>query len=110
MTSARDIREQYVGPWLPDPAMLPAEVVQRQESNTRKCYCSPFLCCFETLTPPEWAVFLLREALDFTYDTTASILGKPVMYCRQVFHRAQQRLARDTAVARRPFLACLSGG
>jgi RNA polymerase sigma-70 factor (ECF subfamily) len=53
----------------------------------------------QTLTPPERAVFLLREIFDFPYETIASIIGKSVATCRQIFHRARQHLA----VKRRPF-------
>lgn len=101
MKSAHHTREQYIGTWLPepllpDPAALPAEIVERKETISLA-----FLVLLETLTPPERAVFLLREALDFSYDEIAPILGKSVAACRQIFHRAQQRLAAK----QRPFVA-----
>lgn len=101
MKSARHTREQYIGSWLPeplltDPAALPAEVVERQETIS-----FAFLVLLESLTPPERAVFVLREALDFSYDQIAPILGKSAAACRQMFHRAQQRLVAKN----RPFVA-----
>lgn len=101
MKSAHHTREQYIGAWLPeplltDPAALPAEIVERKETISLA-----FLVLLETLTPPERAVFLLREVLGYSYDEIASILGKSVASCRQIFHRAQQRLAAK----QRPFVA-----
>ena len=58
-----------------------------------------FLILLQTLTPPERAVFLLREIFDYPYETIASIIGKSVATCRQIFHRAQHHLAAN----RRPF-------
>src|SRR6266571_2196355 len=48
---------------------------------------------------PERAVFLLREIFDYPYETIATIVGKSVAACRQIFHRAQRHLAAK----RRPF-------
>ena len=93
MKSARHTREQCIGDWLPeplltDPAEAPADIIERHETISLA-----FLVLLETLTPPERAVFILREAFDFSYDEIAPILGKSVAACRQIFHRAQQRLA-----------------
>lgn len=95
MKSARHTREVYVGEWLPEPlltpsAELPAEIIERQEMIS-----IAFLVLLETLTPPERAVFVLREVLGFSHDEIAAILGKSAVSCRQTFHRAQQRLAAN---------------
>ncbi|HEX8036127.1 MAG TPA: sigma factor-like helix-turn-helix DNA-binding protein, partial [Ktedonobacterales bacterium] len=52
-----------------------------------------FLTLLETLTPPERAVFLLREVFDYSYDEIAAMLDKTPASCRQLLHRAQTRLA-----------------
>jgi RNA polymerase sigma-70 factor (ECF subfamily) len=93
-------RERYVGVWLPEPVLtdaaesLPSEVVERRETVSMA-----FLILLQTLTPPERAVFLLREVFDFPYDTIAKVVSKSVTACRQIFHRAEQHLAAK----RRPF-------
>ena len=100
LKSSRHQRERYVGVWLPEPVLtddgesLPGEVVERREAVSMA-----FLILLQSLTPPERAVFLLREIFDFPYETIASILGKSVATCRQIFHRSQQHLAAK----RRPF-------
>ena len=63
---ARRKREQYLGPWLPEPlltaealeAVSPEERVDREESISLA-----FLLLLEQLQPIERAVFLLREAI-----------------------------------------------
>ena len=93
MKSAHHTREVYFGEWLPEPLLtpsteLPAEILERQEMVS-----VAFLVLLETLTPPERAVFVLREVLGFSHDEIAAILGRSAASCRQTFHRAQQRLA-----------------
>src|SRR5262249_25149864 len=51
----------------------------------------------ESLAPPERAVFILREAFDYDYAEIAQMVGKSAANCRQLFHRARQRLAEHQA-------------
>ncbi len=94
LKSSRHQRECYVGVWLPEPVLtaaaepLPGEIVERREAVSMA-----FLILLQTLTPPERAVFLLREIFDYPYETIATIIGKSVAACRQIFHRAQRHLA-----------------
>lgn len=94
LKSARVQREQYIGTWLPEPlltadtTLAPAETVEQRESLSLA-----FLTLLETLTPPERAVFLLREVFDYSYDEIGTMLDKTPASCRQLFHRAQTRLA-----------------
>lgn len=93
LQSARVRREQYVGPWLPEPLVtgtLP-DPVELSESLTMA-----FLVMLESLSPLERAVFLLAEVFDYRIDEIAVIVGKTSANCRQILHRARE------AVARRP--------
>jgi len=100
LKSSRHQRECYVGVWLPEPMLttnaepLPDEIVEHREAISMA-----FLILLQTLTPPERAVFLLREIFEYPYETIATIIGKSVAACRQIFHRAKQHLAAK----RRPF-------
>ena len=93
---ARRKREQYVGPWLPEPlltsealaAVSPEERVEREESISMA-----FLLVLEQLQPVERAVFLLREVFDYDYAEIASFLSKSEVACRQWFSRAKKHLA-----------------
>src|SRR5262252_3423632 len=75
LKSARATREQYVGPWLPEPVLTsevdsPATVLQRAESVTLA-----FLVLLETLSPEERAVFLLKDVFDYDHSEVAEMLG-----------------------------------
>jgi RNA polymerase sigma-70 factor, ECF subfamily len=94
LKSARAQREQYIGPWLPEPVLTgdsgfaALHRVEQRESIT-----TAFLVLMETLTPHERAVFLLREVFEYQYAEIAAMLGLSAANCRQLFHRAQTRLA-----------------
>ncbi len=97
LRSARARREEYVGPWLPEP--LPderapdvAETVALEDSLSMA-----FLVLLESLTPVERAVFLLREVFGYEYAEIAGIVGKSEANCRQISRRA-----RASVAARRP--------
>jgi RNA polymerase sigma-70 factor (ECF subfamily) len=93
---ARRTREQYLGPWLPEPIITadtrevinPEERVEKEETISLA-----FLLLLEQLQPVERAVFLLREVFDYDYADIASFLGKSEVACRQWFSRAKKHLA-----------------
>lgn len=92
LRSARAIREAYVGPWLPEPVdTRAAGPLDTAELRDTLSYATLHL--MERLTPPERAVFVLREAFELPYDTIAAILGATAANCRQLHHRAAKRLA-----------------
>jgi RNA polymerase sigma-70 factor (ECF subfamily) len=84
-------REDYVGPWLPEPLLLeerdPSADVVLAESVSMA-----MLVLLETLTPDERAVFVLREVFGFDYDEIAGAVGKSVATVRQVAHRAREHV------------------
>jgi RNA polymerase sigma-70 factor (ECF subfamily) len=90
LKSARVEREQYLGPWLPEPLLTgdAGALIEERESVSMA-----FLVLLEALTPPERAVFLLHEVFDYPYEEIGEIIGKNAAACRQLFHRAQQRIA-----------------
>ncbi len=90
LRSARVKREEYIGPWLPEPIMTetPADSAALAESLS-----IAFLVVLESLSPVERAVFLLREVFDYGYDEIARIVEKSEDNCRQMVRRAKQHLA-----------------
>jgi RNA polymerase sigma-70 factor (ECF subfamily) len=93
LTSARVRREQYVGPWLPEPVLTadgaigPLETAERRESVSLA-----LLVLLERLTPAERGVFVLREAFGYGYREIADVLELSEANCRQIHRRAGQRL------------------
>ena len=89
-------REQYLGPWLPEPIITAEtlEVISTEERVDREESISmAFLLLLEQLQPVERAVFLLREVFDYDYAEIATFLGKSEVACRQWFSRAKKHLA-----------------
>ncbi|MDJ0694224.1 MAG: RNA polymerase sigma-70 factor [Mastigocoleus sp. MO_167.B18] len=93
LRSARVQREQYVGPWLPEPILTkqrddPAFQVELADSLS-----IAFLVILERLSPIERAVFLLREIFEYDYDEIARIVDKSPANCRQILRRSRQHIA-----------------
>src|ERR1700729_4057914 len=91
-------RENYTGPWLPEPLITEdqagdsAETVVRAESVS-----IALLVVLETLTPLERAVFVLHEVFGYAHTEIAGILDRSPSAIRQLAHRA-----REHVQARRP--------
>ncbi len=84
-------REDYIGPWLPEPLLLD----ERDASSDvvlAESVSMAMLVLLETLTPDERAVFVLREVFGFDYDEIAGAVGKSVANVRQVAHRAREHV------------------
>jgi RNA polymerase sigma-70 factor (ECF subfamily) len=87
-------REQYVGPWLPepiDPALAgsddPAAAAELADSVSMA-----MLVVLETLSPLERATFVLREVFALPYDEIAETLGRSESAVRQLAHRAREHV------------------
>jgi RNA polymerase sigma-70 factor (ECF subfamily) len=87
LKSAREQRESYIGPWLPEP------LITTPLDDANESISMAFLILLESLTPVERAVFLLREVFDYDYREIAEIVGKEEAACRQSFHRAKAHIA-----------------
>lgn len=114
-------REDYWGPWLPEPLVTAelasdgAAVAERAESVS-----IAMLVVLETLTPLERAVFVLHEVFGYTHAEIARILGRSPAAVRQIGHRAGEHVhARRPRVAADPrsqqeatrrFMEAVSGG
>ena len=94
LRSARVRRETYVGDWLPEPVVVPADVPGPAEhAELADSLSMAFLVLLEALSPVERAVFMLREVFGYDYPAVAKITGKTEVNCRQIFARARQRIA-----------------
>ncbi|WP_373047732.1 RNA polymerase sigma factor SigJ [Vulgatibacter sp.] len=94
--SAARRREVYVGPCLPEPIPtpdLPDAIEPGDRLSTAESVSIAFLLVLERLSPLERAVFLLREAFDADFAEIAASLGRSEAACRQLLHRAKERVA-----------------
>jgi RNA polymerase sigma-70 factor, ECF subfamily len=87
-------REAYVGPWLPEPLLHDAPSPERGVELASDLSVA-FLVLLERLAPDERAAFLLHEVFEVGYGDIASILGRTEAACRQVVHRARERVRGD---------------
>jgi RNA polymerase sigma-70 factor (ECF subfamily) len=88
-------REEYVGPWLPEPLLTAPDVADDVE--LADSVSTAMLLVLETLPPTERAVFVLREVFDVSYPEIAAAVDKSEAAVRQIAHRA-----RSHVEARRP--------
>jgi RNA polymerase sigma-70 factor, ECF subfamily len=93
LKSAKHRRETYVGPWLPEPILTdrdPAHILELDETVT-----IGFLHVLERLGPVDRAVFLLRDVFEVPYAEIAATIGRSEGACRQVAHRARERVRAE---------------
>jgi RNA polymerase sigma-70 factor (ECF subfamily) len=91
-------REQYIGPWLPEPILTDEPVATAETSDPEKrvdlqeSVSLAFLLLLEQLQPFERAVFLLREVFGYEFAEVATMLDKSEAACRRSFSRAKLHL------------------
>ena len=88
-------REDYVGPWLPEPLITAPDV--SEDVVLAESVSLAMLVVLESLSPSERAVFVLREVFGFEYGEIADAVGKTPAATRQLSHRAHEHVQ-----ARRP--------
>lgn len=88
-------RENYVGPWLPEPLVTDTSPTPEEELETASDLSMAFMVLLERLAPVERAAFLLHDVFDCAYPMIANILRKSEAACRQVVHRARERVRSE---------------
>lgn len=94
LRAARSEREAYIGPWLPEP-LVPEAAPADAQAELASDLSIAFLALLERLAPEERAAFLLHEVFDSDYGDIAQILGKSQAACRQILHRARERVREN---------------
>ena len=89
LKSARARREQYFGPWLPDPLVAEAEEDETEDVTL------PLMLALERLSPLERAAFLLHDVFGESFDTIADSLGRDPAACRQLASRAREHVRSE---------------
>ena len=85
-------REAYHGPWLPEPLMGEQPPPPDRAIELASDLSLAFLVLLERLAPEERAAFLLHDVFDCGYPEIAGILQKTESACRQMVHRARERV------------------
>jgi RNA polymerase sigma-70 factor (ECF subfamily) len=92
LRSARVRREEYVGPWFPEPLLTDPYEDPERSAELADTVSMAALLLLERLTPLERAVFVLREVFGFGFADVASAVGRSEAACRQLAVRARQHM------------------
>ena len=92
LKSARVRREEYVGPWLPDPITDSTALAPDAQTELAEDLSVALLLALETLSPLERAAFLLHDVFDYSFAQVAEALDRNEAACRQLASRARTRV------------------
>ena len=92
LRSARFRREEYVGPWFPEPLLTDPYQDPERSAELADSVSMAALLLLERLTPVERAVFVLREVFAFSFPEVASAVGRSEAACRQLAVRARRHV------------------
>ena len=86
LKSARTRREEYAGPWLPEPEV---------ESEPVDDVTLPLMLALERLSPLERAAFLLHDVFGESFEEIGAALGRDAAACRQLASRARRNVQAE---------------
>jgi RNA polymerase sigma-70 factor (ECF subfamily) len=89
LTSARARREEYVGPWLPEPVLDTAALAPDSRTELSEDLSIALLLMLDRLSPLERAAFLLHDVFDFSFSEVATALQRSDAACRKLAARAR---------------------
>lgn len=92
LRSARVRREEYVGPWFPEPLLTDPYQDPERSAELADSLSMAALLLLERLSPLERAVFVLREVFAFGFPEIASAVGRSEAACRQLAVRARRHM------------------
>ncbi len=92
LRSARVRREEYVGPWFPEPLLADPYEDPQRAAELADSLSMAALLLLERLSPLERAVFVLREVFGFGFPEIASAVGRSEAACRQLAVRARRHV------------------
>jgi RNA polymerase sigma-70 factor, ECF subfamily len=92
LRSARVRREEYAGPWFPEPLLADPYQDPARSAELADSVSMAALLLLERLTPLERAVFVLREVFGFGFPEVAPAVGRSEAACRQLAVRARRHM------------------
>ncbi|MFE2604042.1 RNA polymerase sigma-70 factor [Streptomyces mirabilis] len=92
LRSARQRREEYVGPWFPEPLITDPYEDPAHSAELADTLSMASLLLLERLSPLERAVFVLREVFAFGFPDIAAAVGRSEAACRQLAVRARRHM------------------
>jgi len=89
LSSARARREEYVGPWLPEPVVDATGLAPDSRTELAEDLSIALLLILDRLSPLERGAFLLHDVFDFSFSEVATALERSEAACRQLASRAR---------------------
>ncbi|MEX2347253.1 MAG: RNA polymerase sigma-70 factor [Balneolaceae bacterium] len=93
--SARNRREQYIGPDLPEPLLQTDNRTPEGNAELADSLSMALLVVLKKLTPIQRAVFILHEIFDYDYSHISGIINKPETNCRKIAQRAREQVGKN---------------
>jgi RNA polymerase sigma-70 factor (ECF subfamily) len=90
LRSAKARHEEYIGSWLPQPAITSPDVAE--DAERAESVSMALLVVLETLSPLERAVFVLREVFGLPHTEIAEMLDRTPAAVRQLARRAREHV------------------
>jgi RNA polymerase sigma-70 factor (ECF subfamily) len=90
LKSAKNRREEYFGPNLPEPFLTADEETPETKIELAESLSMALLVVLEQLNPMQRAVFILHEVFDYPYASIADIVDKSEANCRKIAQRARE--------------------
>jgi RNA polymerase sigma-70 factor (ECF subfamily) len=95
LRAAKTQRAAYFGPWLPEPLADVEVATPESHAEFASDLSVAFMHLLERLGEEERAAFVLHDVFDCDYDDIAETLGKTPAACRQLVHRARERVTSE---------------
>ncbi|MDG2171006.1 MAG: RNA polymerase sigma factor SigJ [Opitutales bacterium] len=95
LKSARAQREEYHGPWLPEPYLEDDSKNPDDQAQIDNSVSVALIVALEKLSPAERATFLLHDVFGYSFDEIAEILGKSGAACLKLASRARSSVRAD---------------
>jgi RNA polymerase sigma-70 factor (ECF subfamily) len=92
LRSARVRREEYAGPWFPEPLLTDLYEDPERSAELADSVSMAALLLLERLSPLERAVFVLKEVFGFGFPQIAPAVGRSEAACRQLAVRARRHM------------------
>ncbi|NUP10199.1 MAG: sigma-70 family RNA polymerase sigma factor [Polyangiaceae bacterium] len=89
LSAARKHREEYVGPWLPEPIVDTEALAPDSRTELAEDLSVALMLTLDRLSPLERSAFLLHDVFDFSFSEVAQTLNRSEVACRQLAARAR---------------------
>ncbi len=96
LRSAKNQREEYYGPWLPEPIVGVSNNQPDHNIELHDELTIALLHLLENLPADQRAIYLLHDIFGYTFDEVAEMVDKNAAACRKAAQRARQRIQSNT--------------